>query len=95
MHHVKLPSMEHAAAVALRAVGFLARDEDRLKHFFSMTGMDLAALRDGAGEAPVQVAVLDYLLADESLLLIFTSEEGLPPDEPRLARIRLSGEDVA
>jgi hypothetical protein len=94
MRHINLPSAEQAAATALRALGFLVRDEERLERFCAMTGMDLAALREGAASAPVQIAVLDYLLSDESLLLIFTSEEGLPPDMPRLSRMRLSGEDV-
>jgi len=89
-----LPSPDEAAVTALRAMAWLARDEERFSRFCQLTGMDAASLRDAAADSGAQVAVLDYLLADETLLLVFVSDEGLPPGAPRLPRMRLGGEDI-
>ncbi len=94
MRRSGLPGEDEAAAVALRALAFLARDEQRLGRFLAVTGSDLHALRESARERAGQTAVLDYLLADETLLLIFVTEEAMPPELPRLARMRLAREDV-
>ena len=89
-----LPAEEEAEAIALKALTFLVRDGSRLNALQEATGIDLATLRTHMTERAVQVAVLDHLLSDESLLLIFAQDEGLDPNLPRLARIRLSGEDI-
>jgi len=89
-----LPAEEEAEAIALKALTFLVRDGSRLNALQEATGIDLATLRTHMTERAVQVAVLDHLLSDESLLLIFAQDEGFDPNLPRLARIRLSGEDV-
>ncbi len=89
-----LPGKEEAEAIALKALAFLVRDDARLTALQEATGIDLATLRTHAAERALQVAILDHLLSDESLLLIFAEDEGLDPNLPRLARMRLSGEDV-
>ena len=89
-----LPSPEEAAVIALRAMAWLARDEERFSRFCRLTGIDAASLREAAADSGAQMAVLDHLLGDESLLLVFTSDEGLPPEAPRLARMRLGAEDM-
>jgi hypothetical protein len=86
-----LPAMDEAAALACAVAAWLVRDEGRRQRFLALTGMDLPALRAGLEDPGVQAAVLEYLLADESLLLTFTSEENVPPDLPRLAWMRLTG----
>ncbi len=89
-----LPAEEEAEAIALKTLTFLVRDEQRLKALQEATGIDLATLRTHAAERSMQVAVLDHVLSDESLLLMFAEDEGLDPNLPRLARMKLSGEDV-
>jgi len=93
MRMSRLPSRDEAQVLALKALAFLMRDDARRSRFCAMTGMDLAALRAQAADAGAQVSVLDHLLADETLLLLFAADEAIDPRLPRLARMRLSGED--
>jgi len=89
-----LPTEEEAEAIALKVLTFLVRDERRLNALQEATGIDLDTLRRFAAERSMQVAVLDHLLSDESQLLVFAADEGCDPNLPRLARMRLSGEDI-
>jgi len=65
--------------LALRALAFLAGDPERLGRFLALTGIGPQRLRAAADAPDTLAAVLDYLLQDESLLLTFTSGEGLKP----------------
>jgi len=65
--------------MALKALGFLAQDGERLGRFLALTGTAPAALRQLAGEARFLAGVLDYLRADQSLLLAFAEAENLDP----------------
>lgn len=82
---------EQAATLAIRALGFLAADDDLLGRFLGATGMEPAELRAGADDPAVLAGVLDFLLADEPLLLQFCQAERLRPEEPARARALLPG----
>ena len=69
-----------AEAIAASGLGFLAEEPQRLTRFMGLTGIDLDQLRSQAGSPPVLRAVLDHLLEDESLLLVFVSGAGLRPE---------------
>jgi hypothetical protein len=86
-----LASDEHAEVIALKALAFLAREQTRLERFASLTGLDSAGLRQMALTPEGLAGVLDHLLADESLLLVFCSEEDLRPQQVVAARHRLPG----
>ncbi|MCB1519552.1 MAG: DUF3572 domain-containing protein [Hyphomicrobiaceae bacterium] len=77
---VKGPDREAAETAALRGLGFLAGDPERLGRFLSLTGMGPAELRAGARDPAMLAGVLEYLLGDETLLLVFTSEAGIAPE---------------
>jgi len=94
MRGTSLPGEEEALALSLKALAFILRDEARRERFMALTGIDAAALRAGAGEPELGIAVLDHLLGDETALLLFAAEEGIDPTIPRRARMRLSGEDI-
>jgi hypothetical protein len=81
--------------IALWALRFLACDPARLERFLALSGIAPETLRERAGEAEVQAAVLDHILADESLLFLFCEAEGLPPTAPAAARRALPGGDLA
>jgi hypothetical protein len=87
----KALSREDAETIALRALGFLAVDPKRLQRFMSLTGLEPGDLSEAAETAPVQAAVLDYLLGDESLLMVFSGHAGLRPDAVPAARALLDG----
>lgn len=77
-HHT--PSLEMAETIAFKALAFLAEDPQRLGHFLSLTGLDVDELRRHADATRTKVAVLDHLLLDESLLLVFAANAGLAPE---------------
>lgn len=86
-------TLDGAQAMALRALGFLADDPQRLSRFLSLTGIDVGQLRSEAGEQGFQAAVLEYLLEDESLLLTFCQDASIDPVTVAPAYALLSGQD--
>jgi hypothetical protein len=80
-----------ADAVAARALGFLASDPERLGRFLALSGLDPSTIRSAARSPQFLPAVLDHLLADETLLLAFAEAEGLRPEAVGDARRALAG----
>ena len=72
--------------IALKALGFLAAEPERLQRFMDLSGLDVQAIRHSAADAPFLGGLLDYLLADQTLLLLFAESEQIPPE--RIAQIR-------
>ena len=85
------PPAQDPEVIGLAALGFLAGEPDRLMRFLSLTGLALEDLREQAGEPRLLAAVLDHLLADESLLFLFAESEALHPADVAAARRRLPG----
>ena len=83
---------EKAEILALQGLGWLAGDEDGLQRFLNLSGLDAASLRGCAGTSDMNVAVLDFLLAHEDLLLRFCESIAIAPQKLHLARHRLGGE---
>ena len=81
-----------AEEMGANALAFLAADSARMMQFLQATGVSLDDLRQDAGSARVLTAVLDHLEQDESLLLVFTSSIGLPPEDVGRARSVLAGD---
>ena len=73
--------LDRAEAIAIAALGFLAGDPERLTRFLTLTGLGPADLRQRAGSPEVLAAVLDFLLGDESALLVFTASAALEPEQ--------------
>lgn len=84
------PAAEEAAALALAALAFLAEDTPRLGRFLALTGLGPDQLRALADTPETLLAVLDHLLADESLLLVFAASKGVPPEAVAAARAALA-----
>ncbi|MEQ8745712.1 DUF3572 family protein [Pyruvatibacter sp.] len=82
---------EDAQILALRALTFLAEDQQRIEGFLRMTGTQPADLRQFAQTEEGLAAILDYLLGNERLLLEFTGSEQCPDDAPARARRALPG----
>ncbi|WP_072390481.1 DUF3572 domain-containing protein [Hyphomicrobium sp. CS1GBMeth3] len=74
------PTAEEAETMALAGLAFLAEDGARLGRFLALTGIEPDQLRAVAGAPETLLAVLDYLLGDESLLLVFTASKGIAPE---------------
>lgn len=86
--------LETARQLALDALLFLAGDTLRITKFLNVTGMEAATLRERARDDETLVAVLEYLLADETLLLVFAANGNHRPAEvaPALERLQREGD---
>ena len=89
----KVPGLdaERAGALALQGLTFLAGDPQRLERFLSLTGMGPDEIRAAAVTPEFQAAVLEHLLSDESLLLVFAAESGVAPELIAPAHALLAG----
>ena len=82
---------EKAEILAFESLGWLAGEPEELQKFLNLSGLDVAALRDAAGSPEMSVAILDYLLGHEELLLRFCESASAKPKDLHLARHALGG----
>jgi hypothetical protein len=81
-------SAQDAEDLAADVLVFLARDPERLARFFILTGLRADTIREASRAPGFAASVLDYILADERLLLAFASVAEVEPEE--LAQVRRS-----
>lgn len=82
---------EAAETLALKALGWIAGQDEVLAAFMASSGIEPMQLRAAADQAEVLGAVLDYLLADEGRLIAFCDAAGLDYAAPMAARRALPG----
>ena len=73
-------SPESARSLAVRALAFIGADADRLSRFLNLTGLGPHNLRSAAADPAFLDSVLDYLVADEELLVAFAADAGVKPE---------------
>ena len=84
-------SPEFGQSLAASALAFLAADPERLSRFLDLTGLGPHNLRDAAQDPAFHGSVLEYMLADEELLLRFATDCDLEPETVALAHQALCG----
>ncbi len=82
----------HAENVAFAAFDRLIAEPSRLAGFLSVTGLRPDTIRQAAGQPGFFAAILDYVSADEALVLAIAGELEMDPAEIAAARARLSPE---
>lgn len=82
---------DQAWSIGIAAVTFLAEDPGRLSRFLALTGTGPDELRRQAGTPELMAAVLNHLLEDESLLLVFAAMKGIAALDVAPAARALSG----
>ena len=70
---------ESAETVAIRALAWIAEDEERLGRFMGLAGLTVDELRARAAEPDFLGGVLDFVLENEPLLLAFAETAGFKP----------------
>jgi hypothetical protein len=83
---------ERAETIALDGLGWLAGQDNAIQRFLDQSGIDATSLREAAGSREMGVAVLDFLLGDDDMLLQFCESASVAPKQMHLARHILSGE---
>jgi Protein of unknown function (DUF3572) len=84
-------SVDSAQSLAVSALGFIAADSERLNRFLSLTGLGPDNLRTAAADPAFLGSVLDYLVADEALLVEFAADAGVKPEAVARAYAVLRG----
>jgi hypothetical protein len=82
---------EQAETLALRALNYLAEDEERLGRFMVATGLAPEDLRARIADPAFLSGVLDYMLSDDSLVVAFAEHCTLDPAAVMTARRRFPG----
>ena len=70
---------EQAEALAIQALMHLVSDPETLGQFLAETGLSPETIREAAADPSFLLAVLDFMLADESRLMAFAAHEALDP----------------
>lgn len=78
-------SLDEAETIALNALGFLADSPNRLELLMQQSGLDPAAIRERATDREFLVAVLDFLMANEALLVDFCQTTQTEPQAVQMA----------
>jgi len=77
MKSAPLPDPE---TLAISALLVIAAETETLSRFLELTGLDPGDVRAAASDKRFLLAVLDFLMADEPLLLAFAASETLSPE---------------
>ncbi len=83
-------SQDRAERIGIEALGFLAAEPAMMTRFFALSGYDPGDVRAAAASPDFLAGVLEFLLGDESALLVFAGNNGLDPDEIAKARQTLA-----
>ena len=85
---------DEAETIAAEGLAFIAADERRLTRFLSLTGLGPDELRAALGAPETLHAVLEHIMGDESLLLVFATSASRRPEDVGAALALLSGRAV-
>jgi hypothetical protein len=85
---------ERAEILALQALAFIASDEELLSRFIALTGMNVDGLKAAAAETGTLIAVMDFIMFDDSLIVRFAEFVNLSPDIAGQIRYALAGPEV-
>lgn len=83
-----------AELLGLKILGWIAEDDDRINRLLGLSGLGAGDLRERAGDPDFLGFVLDFLLADEEMLIASCDALAVPPDQPMRARAALPGGDL-
>ena len=84
-------SADQAELLGIKALGWLAANDELLPVFLSASGTSLSDLRDRAQDPDFLGAVLDFLLMDDAWVMAFCESECLPYEKLAEARAALPG----
>jgi hypothetical protein len=80
-----------AEAFAILAVGYLASQEDALLRFSDLSGLGIDEIKMRLVDGEFLGAVLDYVLADDELIVGVSEAAGVGPEAVMSARRLLPG----
>ena len=84
-------SQDSAEVLALKALAWLATNDDLLPTFLGSTGASEGDLKARASDPLFLGAVLEFLMMDDAWVIGFCDSEGVPYDHIMPARAALPG----
>ncbi|APO87102.1 DUF3572 domain-containing protein [Marivivens sp. JLT3646] len=84
-------NLEQAETIALRALGWLAANDDLCPVFLGATGASIDDIRTQATEPAFLASVLDFLTMDDEWVVQMCDALELPYETPLQARYALPG----
>jgi len=90
LKNMQSASADSAESLAVSALAFIAADPERLSRFLGVTGLGPDNLRTAAADPAFLGSVLDYLVADEKLLVEFAADAAVKPEAVARAQAALS-----
>lgn len=82
---------DRAETIALKALGWLAGNDDLFPVFLGSTGASLSDLRDRAADPAFLASVLEFITMDDEWVIAFCRDSGLRNEDPLAARYSLAG----
>jgi len=83
-------SQDEAMRIAIEALGFVASDMDLLGRFLAVSGLGPETLRAAASDPNFLLGVLEFLMSDESALLVFCENSRIRPTMIAAAHLALT-----
>lgn len=73
--------MERAQAeeIAIRALAYIAADQELLPRFLNISGIDASEIRQAASTPGFLAGVIQFILAHEPTLIAFSQASDMPP----------------
>ena len=88
-----LLTSEAAETLAAHVFSWLAGQPEALARFMALTGLDPATMRSAAADPGFLAGILDFLTAEEPLLLAYAATAGISPARVTTARRVLNQHD--
>ena len=82
---------DFAQILAIRALGWLAGEEEIWLAFLAQSGADAGQVRAGAAQPAVQRAVLDHVLREDDWVRACAAALGVAPEQVAMAAAVLDG----
>lgn len=89
MRDVKTSGGDAPELIALNALRFIAERPEELQRFLALSGTDPTDVPQLVHDTEFLGGILDFLLADEALLLVFSAEADVSPHAVTAARTRI------
>lgn len=86
-------SQESAEVIGIKALGWMAGNDELLPVFLGATGASEADVRAGATDPAFLGALLDFIMMDDNWVRDFCDSADVPYDQPMQARMMLPGGD--
>ena len=89
-----MKNLENTLSLARDALIYLSQDADRIGRFLAVTGVGPVEIRERVEDPTFLAGVLDFILADDAMVVDFAETADIPPEEPARARRLLPGGDT-